>query len=365
MTGTPGDDPFGTADIRAANLQAWLASPTRLREDANAEEDHAGGYYRDRAVIELAQNAADAAAAAGDQPGGLLLRLTRDDDGAVLTAANTGAPLTATGVQALASMRASAKSGGVGAGGPAGAAVVDGTTVSATGGKGLVGRFGVGFAAVRALSDELAVVSGAGTGTAASGVAFSAAATRAELERLAQERRGATTAIRQVLERPAAELPILRLPFPEPGPAAKHLRSQDLTVPPGYDTAVVVRLRGPAELRRVRELLDAVDDALLLALPALGEVTIEADGEVPRTLAGASQRWLSVHVAGRHGPAQLADRPYEERARPGWSVTCALPRPGPGEEPRLRDLVRQPHVVHAPTPTDEPWTLPALSLIHI
>ena len=41
------------------------ASPARFREDANAEEDYALGGYRDRVVVELAQNAADAAARAG------------------------------------------------------------------------------------------------------------------------------------------------------------------------------------------------------------------------------------------------------------------------------------------------------------
>lgn len=37
----------------------------RLREDANAEQDLALGGYRDRLAVELAQNAADAAARGG------------------------------------------------------------------------------------------------------------------------------------------------------------------------------------------------------------------------------------------------------------------------------------------------------------
>jgi hypothetical protein len=44
-------------------LDAWAASPARFREDA--EEDYALGGYRDRGVVELAQNAADAAVRAG------------------------------------------------------------------------------------------------------------------------------------------------------------------------------------------------------------------------------------------------------------------------------------------------------------
>ena len=128
-------DPFGIAAIRDRVLAAWTAAPVRFREDANAEEDFALGGYRDRLVVELAQNAADAAVAAG-VPGRLLLALSEIEGRAVLVAANTGRPLDAAGVQALATLRASAKR--------------DGSTV---------GRFGVGFAAVLAVSDEPALVS--------------------------------------------------------------------------------------------------------------------------------------------------------------------------------------------------------------
>ena len=59
-----GADPFGTARLRRGVLDAWATSPARFREDANAEEDLVLGGYRDRLVVELAQNAADAAARA-------------------------------------------------------------------------------------------------------------------------------------------------------------------------------------------------------------------------------------------------------------------------------------------------------------
>ena len=59
------DDPFGTADLRTAVLDAWAASPTRFREDANAEEDLRLGGYADTWFVELAQNAADAAGGGG------------------------------------------------------------------------------------------------------------------------------------------------------------------------------------------------------------------------------------------------------------------------------------------------------------
>ena len=123
------DDAFDTASLRRRVLDAWAASPARFREDANAEEDYALGGYRDRVVVELAQNAADAAARAG-VPG--RLRLTLRDG--TLTAANTGAPLDAAGVEALSTLRASSKRD------------------DDRGGR-TVGRFGVGFAAVVAVSD--------------------------------------------------------------------------------------------------------------------------------------------------------------------------------------------------------------------
>src|SRR4051812_46045316 len=144
-------DPYGTAAIRERVLAAWSASPSRFREDANAEEDHARGGYRDRVIIELAQNAADAAVRAG-VPGRIHLSVR---DG-VLTAANSGAPLDAAGVEALSTLRASAKR--------------DETAST--------GRFGVGFAAVVAVSDEPSIVSRREDGSAGTGVTWSAARTR-------------------------------------------------------------------------------------------------------------------------------------------------------------------------------------------
>ena len=304
-------DVFGTEALRAAVLEAWRASPARLREDANTEEDHARGYYRDRVLVELAQNAADAAVRAG-VPGRLLLRLSADDMGAVLLAANTGSPLDAAGVASLASLRASAKR--------ADDAV-----------PGLVGRFGVGFAAVRAVSDDVTVLSTSG------GVRFSAAQTTELLAAAA----AAVPALAEEVRRREGSLPALRLPMPAAG-----------RPPEGYDTAVVLRLRDEHAVSEVRELLADVDDTLLLALPGLAEIVVEDD--LPdggaRRLADVERRWTIATGTGELVPALLADRPVEERAARTWRVTWALPRDG-------RPV---PGVVHAPTPTDEPCSLPAL-----
>ncbi|MGI8696461.1 MAG: sacsin N-terminal ATP-binding-like domain-containing protein, partial [Mycobacteriales bacterium] len=248
----PGD-PFDTEGVRRRVLDAWADSPARFREDANAEEDYALGGYRDRLIVELAQNASDAAAIAAE-PGLLRIRL----HAAELCVANTGAPLDAAGVAALASLRASAKRGG-----------------------GTVGRFGVGFAAVLAVTGEPSILSTSG------GVRFSAAATRHEVDAL--------PGLADEVEHRAGAVPVLRLPWPAPG-----LRDPPFTTE--------VRLPLPAGVAdRVRAILDAVDAGLLLALPGLTQIDIdgrvlrrEDDGADAVTLVDGSRRtaWRVHRAAG-------------------------------------------------------------------
>ncbi|MGA4849625.1 sacsin N-terminal ATP-binding-like domain-containing protein [Streptomyces sp. G5(2025)] len=322
-----GTDPFGTARLRRGVLDAWAAAPARFREDANAEEDLALGGYRDRLVVELAQNASDAAARAG-VPGRLALTLR---DG-VLAAANRGAPLDAAGVESLSTLRASAK------------------REDSRDQRGhSVGRFGVGFAAVLAVSDEPAVVGRTG------GVRWSLT----EARELAAETARFSPGLGDEIRRRDGHVPLLRLPLAAEGSA-----------PEGYDTVVILPLRDAAAEDLVARLLDGIDDALLLALPGLDEVCVETpDGGVrtlrrrtedPYTVVEDSRdgttRWRTI---GREGPldaALLKDRPVEERLRPHWSVTWAVPADADGAPRRPRTAP----VVHAPTPSDEPLGVPAL-----
>ncbi|HTW18918.1 MAG TPA: ATP-binding protein, partial [Mycobacteriales bacterium] len=228
------NDPFATAALRGRVLDAWAASPARFREDANAEEDYALGGYRDRVVVELAQNAADAAARAG-VPG--RLRLTLRDG--TLVAANTGAPLDAAGVEALSTLRASSKRDHGADGAPA-----------------TVGRFGVGFAAVVAVTDSPRIHSATGS------VGWS------------RERSGllvaGVPALAGELEARGGHVPVLRLPFPDGD------RPDDLP-PAGFTTSVELPLRDAAAIGLVARLLAETGPALLLALPALAEIVIETD----------------------------------------------------------------------------------------
>ncbi|MFJ2559049.1 MULTISPECIES: sacsin N-terminal ATP-binding-like domain-containing protein [unclassified Streptomyces] len=331
---TEGADPFGTARLRRGVLDAWGASPARFREDANAEEDLVLGGYRDRLVVELAQNAADAAARAGVEGRlRLTLRPATADGPAVLVAANTGAPLDATGVESLSTLRASAKREGH---------------------ESAVGRFGVGFAAVLAVSDEPAVIGRHG------GVRWSLA----EARELAGVTAQASPGLGDELRRRDGHVPLLRLPLPAEG-----------TAPDGYDTVVILPLRDAAATALVERLLAGVDDALLLTLAGLAEVAVETpDGErvvrrsqdasyvvVDDSAGGAGgggevRRWRVVSHHGATGAALLEGRPVEERLRPHWAVTWAVPVDAEGAPARPRTAP----VVHAPTPTDEPLGVPAL-----
>jgi len=195
-------------------LAAWADSPTRFREDANTEEDLLLGGYADRWLVELAQNAADAAQRAGE-PGRLLVRLVRGGSGSAdgpadgpagpveLWVANTGAPLDADGVAALASLRASTKRDSA-----------------------AVGRFGVGFAAVLGVTGEPRIASSTG------GVAFSATRTAAEVAALPGP---AADELRRRDGRP----PVLRLCWPlgpgEPAPPTGYQTEVRLPVGVGTD----------------------------------------------------------------------------------------------------------------------------------
>ena len=273
--------------------------------------------------MELAQNAADAAARAG-VPG--RLRLTLRDD-----------------VPGRRQHRCAAGRGGRGV-------ALHPARLGQAGRRSAVGRFGVGFAAVLAVSDEPAVVGRTG------GVRWSLA----EARDLARETAEHNPGLADELRRRDGHVPLLRLPLPAEGSA-----------PDDYDTAVVLPLRDGAAADLTARLLAGIDDALLLALPGLAEVVIDTPDGV-RTLtqrqddedgtvvvedsAGGTTRWRVRAASGTTAAALLEDRPVEERNRPGWTVTWAVPVDADGAPARPRTA----SVVHAPTPTDEPLGLPAL-----
>ncbi|WP_200933418.1 MULTISPECIES: sacsin N-terminal ATP-binding-like domain-containing protein [unclassified Rhodococcus (in: high G+C Gram-positive bacteria)] len=239
------------------------------------------GGYRDRVVTELAQNAADAASRAGVDG-----RLSIRHDGTTLRIANVGAPLTVSGVQALSALRASDKDGGS------------------------IGRYGVGFTSVRALSDRIEIRSTTGS------IVFDAARTRTELQA-----RG--------LPEPAVGAPVLRLPWP-----------LDEVPADGWDTEIV--LNGVGDAAGVVEAAEREAVDLLLELDALASISLH-DKDITRSTAPGPGSWTEVRIG--------ADRWWRGDA------PCArwfLPLVGGEPSPVRRDVLR------APTRSDEVLTLPLL-----
>jgi len=299
--------------------------------------------------VELAQNAADAARAAG-VTGRIRVTLVGPVDDAELRVANTGAPLDAAGVAALASLRASAKRD-----------------------RDTVGRFGVGFAAVLALTDAPRVVSAGG------GVAFSAARTAAAV--------AALSGPAAELARRDGQLPILRLAWP--------VEAEEPPVPAGYDTEVRLPLRPHIAAAPLLDAARGQAGDLLLALPGLVEIAVDAvalrrddhgaeavisvhglgcadeQGAVWGPVAAAGpvvgrgpvdgqrSRWLLARRTGRLDTAAAAELAVEQRGRADWSVCWALPLDTEGHPAPLAGAAVAGEVLHAPTATAERLSLPA------
>lgn len=214
------------------------------------------GGYRDRVFTELVQNAADAANRAG--VAGVVSVWA---DGESVHVANTGEPIDRTGVESLASLRASRKD------------------VES------VGRFGVGFTSVLSVSDDVEIRSQSGS------VRFSAALTKSAVAAA-----GIT----------ATKVPVLRLVWPA-----------DAAVRSGFATEIVLHEARGGARNLLRQFTDQVFD-LLLELPAIESITIDGqtfarreralengltevviDDRVWWQFVGPHARWLLPVIAGR------------------------------------------------------------------
>ncbi|GGN84940.1 sacsin N-terminal ATP-binding-like domain-containing protein [Nocardia rhizosphaerihabitans] len=274
-------------------LAAWRDSPTRLREDSASEADLVAAGYRDRVLTELAQNAADAAAKAG-VAGELSVRVL---DGR-LHVANTGVPLDVSGVHALTALRASGK------------ADVE-----------QVGRFGVGFTAVRSVGDEIEVRSTTGS------IRFSRVATLNALHDIG---------IQVPDDLAAIAPPVLRLAWPVP-----------TTPVTGADTEIVVHLRDDVDADALLDAMRAEAPDLLLELPALHRIRI-ADAEFSSTVTDLGVDGLTeLAITQSSGITQRWWQYSTPRAR--WLLPLRDGRP----------VATAPDVLRAPTRSDEELSLPA------
>ncbi|WP_330228296.1 ATP-binding protein [Nocardia sp. NBC_00508] len=270
-----------------------------MREDAATENDLVRAGYRDRLLTELAQNAADAAGKAGIA-GRLVVRL----DGRELHIGNTGAPLDVSGVHAMTALRASGKAE-----------------------TGTVGRFGVGFTAVLAVSDDIEVRSTSGS------LRFSRARTTDAMRR-------------NEVRMPAVETgesapPVLRLAWPiETRPAD------------GLDTEIVLRLRADVDADALLAAMRAEAVDLLLELPVLQCIRIDRDEFV----SSAEDMGDGMHEVYVDGPGSEQRTWWQYRTpRARWLLPVRDGKPVPAA----------PDVLRAPTRSDEELSLPALLIADI
>lgn len=272
-------------------------------------------------VGELLQNASDAAAyvASQEQDGSgqvLVTLLPEPADGPdpqwVLQVSNTGKPMTAESLRSLVALRGSNKP----------------RRETKT-----VGRFGVGFAAVAAVTDQPQF-----SGQQA-GVRFDAGEAR--------HAAGFST------ETP---VPLLRVPFPD---SARSL--------PGYVTTVTLPLRDAAAVTAVAAELAAITDVTVLQYPGILCLEIRTDhpdAGGSRTISDVSDRWhlWSRTVDTTGVPTQPGTPPM-----PSARVAVAVPRREAGDSVAdllaggQRELI--PPVLLAPTPTGVGWAWPHLVII--
>lgn len=119
----------------ASAITAYAAKPTLITEHANHEESIRTGGYSNRTLLELVQNAADAMAgtSGGNDVG--RVEIVLDPDSRTLYCANSGRPFTRNGLIAITHAHLSGKRGDE------------------------IGRFGLGFKSVLAVTDSPQVLS--------------------------------------------------------------------------------------------------------------------------------------------------------------------------------------------------------------
>lgn len=238
---------FVREEVRATDA-AYLAKPSFLlghgRGERGTTRDYAG-----RELLELVQNAADAAAEAGI-PGRVRIEITTDG----LTVANTGTPFGISGVRSLMAAHTSDKSQ---------------RKVRMVGAKGL------GFRALLNWSSEPIVSSGA------LDIRFSRSHAMSHAKALAK----GSPELAGLLTGASPEVPVLAFPLVGATSEAdldetarslivrsRILRSQ------GYDTVVAAAFETPLSLRRAIAQADEFQPEFLLFVPALEQIELQVVG---------------------------------------------------------------------------------------
>lgn len=271
-------------------LGTYRGQRSRVIEDANVELSTAEGGYRDKQLFELVQNGADALLEAGGRVQVVLTRST-------LYVANEGTPLSSAGLTALMGTHNSVKRGDE------------------------IGRFGLGFKSVVAISDSPAIFSRSGS--------------------LAFDRDTARTRIEQIVP-DAPNYPLLRLAEPL-DPDVERAEDPILAELMSWATTVVrVPLKSGYEQLTVS--VGTFPPEFLLFLPKAAEVRLEdrekglgqrmkvvrhRDGRMTLDIDGKASSWRVVstlHTPSKRALADAGDRARRDAVRVTWAVPLGVRR---------------------------------------
>ena len=283
-------------DQYTRTIESYRAHPNLISEHANHEESIRTGGYATRTLLELTQNGADAMAGAslhdaGEAPG--RIEIVLDATNQVLYCANAGRPFSVSGVTAITMAHLSAKRGDE------------------------IGRFGLGFKSVLAVSQKPEVFS------RSVAFEFGSAAARQALATVAKVARQPILRTATVVDAVAAF---------EKDPILAELAEWATTI---------VRLPGAANLDRLREEIEEFHSEFLLFVEAVREARLRVVGDdrfetrhVSRDLGeghmrierpdGSGEEW---YVESRmHSPSAAARKEVGEAvSRSEVKVTVALP----------------------------------------
>lgn len=283
-------------------IAAYSAKPTLIAEHVNHEESIRTGGYANRTLLELVQNAADAMAGADDGGlGGLgRVEIVLDSASRTLYCANSGRPFSKSGLVAITHAHLSGKRGDE------------------------IGRFGLGFKSVLAVSDSPQVFS------RSISFQFNSRSARQALAEIA----------------PGQRFPILRTATILN--AADEIQEDPILAELAAWASTIVKLPCASNLEHLREEIENFDSKFLLFVEAVREVKLRVVGpdsfettHVSRDLgrgalriedpSGEGSEWI---VGSRmHAPSAAARKLVGEAvSRAEVKVTVAVP----AQQNRLR-----------------------------
>lgn len=280
----------------ARAIDSYRIHPDLVSEHANHEESIRTGGYAGRTLLELVQNAADALGGGGSSTEAETGRveIVLDTTGRSLYCANTGRPFSETGLRAITMAHLSGKRGDE------------------------IGRFGLGFKSVLAVSQTPQVLS------RSVAFGFNSAEARAALSEAA---------------RGAKRHPVLRTATPLDAPS--EIDSDPVLTELATWATTIVKLPGAENLDRLRNELEQFSSEFLLFVPEVREIRLRVVGaeafetsHVSRDLGngrlrierpgGDNDEWLvldRMHEPSREARHQVGEAVSRERVK----VSVALP----------------------------------------